>query len=334
MRLHFCREGLGVRLKRLATVDLVPNWTSLVGALEGVLRALGDAPDTARVMGITGSAFRIALTEQNGVLAAAPPAAAADFTRMLPLVRNVGRRIELITSAATDRDFARRRQDALTRIRRSIDRGRPAIAYDLHLPEFGVVYGYDDRAKTLAVRSLISRQYGDLLAEDRWPVPERGERLVVLLVGERERVDPVQAQRAALRFAVDYAERGDPGDPTAATHGLAAFRRWRAAFEQGLALDPAGNALLIQMVQAARRDAARFLRTVAAGPAVHAVALRDAASAYERVTLALSHMATLFPYPAGGDVGGAGARRLAVQALAEAEAQERAAVGLLAEALR
>jgi hypothetical protein len=320
-------------VKRLANVELSPNWTSLVGALHGVLRALGDRAGPAQLMGVTGHAFRIALTEQDGVLSGTSAAAALDLARMLPLYRNTGRRFELIQVGPTDRDFAKRRIDALKRVRRNIDRGRPAIAYDLHIPEFGIIFGYDDRAHTLLVRSLMSGQYGDVLAESRWPVPERDGRLVVLLTGDRERVDPVHALRDALRFAVDYAEHGDPGDPTGATHGLAAFLRWREAFEQGRAIDPSGNALTIQIVQNARRDAARFLRDAAASSPL-AGSLTTAASGYEQVALALSRMATLFPYPAGGDVSGRGARIIAAGALHEAEEHERAALQALAETLR
>jgi hypothetical protein len=317
-------------VKRLENVELTPNWTSLIAALHGVLHATGDASSMTHVMGVTGHAFRIALTEREGVIAAEPPAAAVDFPRMLPLYRNAGRRFELIEADPASRDFARRRQDALKRVRRTIDRGRPAIAYDLHVPEFGIIFGYDDRAHTLYVRSLMSGQYGDLLAESRWPVPERAGRLIVLLAGERERVDPARALRDALRFAVEYAEHGDPGDPSGAHHGLAAFRRWREAFDQGHDIDPGGHALAIQIVQNARRDAARFLRdAVVTAPAAEQ-ALVAAASAYDRVALALSRMATFFPYPSGGDVSGQGARIVAVAALQEAEEHEQAAVRLLA----
>ena len=320
--------------KHIPNVEIAANWTSLVGALEGALRALGETRTAAELMGITGHAFRLALAEQEGVLAAAPSAVAADFARMLPLYRNAGRKLDLITSATWERDFAKRRKDALKRVRKNIDRGRPAIAYDVHIPEFGIIYGYDDRARTLAVRSLMRRQYGAVLAEERWPVPERSGRLVVLLVGDRERVDPQRARREALRFAVDYAERGDPGDPTGATHGLAAFRRWREAFEHGRAIDASGNALAVQTVQTARRDAARFLRETAStlrDPVTST--LNEAAAVYDRVALTLSQMATLFPYPSGGDVEGPGPRLLAGRTLREVERHEREAVRLLREVL-
>lgn len=318
--------------RRIANVDIEVAWTSLAGALAGALRALGEPRSIAEIMGLGGLAFRLALPAEGGVLAAGPAAAAIDIDRVAPLLRNAGRRLEVIAGRTDDRDAAKRRERVLKQIRKGIDRGRPALAYDLHIPEFGIIHGYDDRAHTLTVSSMMSRQYGDMLPESRWPVPERHGRFIVLLLGDRERVDIRRALRDALRYALAYAEHGEPGDPTSATHGLAAWRRWREAFERGEPIDPSGHARLIQTVQAARHAAAAFLRATADGPA--AVSLQEAAGAYDRVVLALSRMATLFPYPNGGDIDGQGGRIVALSALREAEAAERAALAHIEAALR
>ncbi len=59
----------------------------------------------------------------------------------------------------------------------------------------------------------------------------------------------------------------------------------------------------------------------------------EAAAAYDAVALAFSRMATLFPYPSGGEVESRGTRMAAAAALREAEAQERVAVTLLRSAV-
>lgn len=319
--------------KRLDGVDLMVTWSTLIGSLAGALRGTGDPVEIRRLMGDTGFAFRLALTESGGVLARAPAAASLDLRGALPLLANAGREIGAVVAARGTRAYDMERQKALKQVRRSIDRGRPAIAFDLHLPEFGLVRGYDDRARTLLVSSLMSGQYGEVVQEDRWPVPERDEPLIVLLLGNRRRVDRARAARDALRFALDYTAQGDPGDPTGATHGLAAFSRWRAALESGAAIDRAGHARVIQNVQAARHDAAGYLRDLAAEHAAAAASFTEAAAAYDRVALSVSRLATLFPYPAGGDLDNAGLRRLAAATLGEAETHERVALKYLAAAL-
>jgi hypothetical protein len=315
--------------KRLSHVSLPASWTTLIGALAGALTALDGPRPLHQVMGVTGFAFRLDLTVSAGVLAAAPAAVALDIRRALPLLENAGRRLDLILVSSADRDYPKQRERALTSVRKSIGRGRPAIAYDLHLPEFGLIYGYDDRARTLTVASLLSSQYGEALPESRWPVPERGSPLVVLLPGGRKRTDPARSLATALRFAPEHAQHGDPGDPTGAIHGLAAYARWREWFAAGAPIDPAGHARTIQTVLNARRDAARYLRDAATIQPDAAERLRQAAAAYDSVALALSRMATLFPYPSGGDPTSAAARTVANGALREAEEREREALGWL-----
>lgn len=319
--------------KRLADIPLTVTWTTLIGALHGVLRFLGHQTEPHELMGVTGFAFRLALTEREGVLAAIPAAASLDLPRALPLLENGGRALTLIQASPDAGEFGARRDEALRAIHRSVDRDRPAIAFDLHLPEFGIVHGYDDRARTLLVSSLLSGQFGAALPESRWPVPERGAGLIVLIPGAR-RVPPANRVHAdALRFALDYAAGGDPGDPTGAAHGFAAYARWRRVFEAGEPIDAPGNARTIQAVQAARRDAARFLRGIVALYPEAASALAAAGSAYDGVALAFSRMATLFPYPAGGDVTGAAGRHVALTALRDAERQERVALDHIREAV-
>lgn len=325
----------------LPKVDLPPAWTSFAGALSGVLTALGRSHDLSELMGISGFAFRVDLPERDGVLAAGSGAAAVDFARVLPLVAHSGVTFTLTAAAHAEPSWAARRDEAIAAIRRAIDGGRPAMVYGLQLPEFGIVYGYDDRARTFAVRTVLSEQYGAALPEGRWPVAERADPVIVLLpVASRwtprllgRRSDGGAALVDALRFAVAFGYDGDPGDASGASHGLAAFRRWREALAGATPVEPSGHAHLIQTVQTARRDAATYLRAAGARAGRAAVPLADAAAAYERVALALSRLATLFPYPAGGDPGAPGLRRVAVAALAEVERDEEAALEHIQAAL-
>ncbi len=318
----------------LAGAEPADNWTSLAGALEGALRFLGESVTRPWVMGVSGCAFRLALPTAEGVVAAGPLEAAFAPERTAGLIRNLGRTVEIVAAQPGRRDYAKRRTEVIGRARKSIDRGLPVIVYGLHLPRFGLVKGYDDRAELWFVGSMLSAQYGEALPLNRWPVPERADPVLAVFLGNRARSDPRRAVLAALQYALDYADKGEPGDPTGAVHGRAAYRRWQEAFARGAPLAPAGNTLLVHLLQAARRDAAAFLRADAARllPEV-APALNRAAAAYDAEALALSRLVTLFPFPSGGDPENPAARLSAAAVLREALAREEEALAALREAL-
>jgi hypothetical protein len=333
------RAGAAVQSRSMGRVILagaepVDNWTSFAGALHGVLRFLGEPVTRPWVMGVSGYAFRLALPAVEGVVAAGPIEAAFDPQRTAALTSHLGWKVEIIATQPGGREYAKRRAEVIGRVHKSIDRGRPVVVYGLHLPRFGVVKGYDDRAGLWFVGSMLSTQYGEALPLDRWPVPERADPVLAVFLVSRTRGDPRRAVLAALQYALTYAAEGEPGDPTGAVHGRAAYRHWQETFAGGAPIAPAGNALLVHQLQSARRDAAAFLREDAARllPAA-APALHRAAAAYDAEALALSRLVTLFPFPSGGDPDNPAARLSAAAALRQALAREEEALAALRAAL-
>lgn len=320
--------------KILPAVEIVSNWTSIAGAIEGILRFLGTDGGSSWVMGTTGYAFRLAIRSGAGGIATAEDTLTPETPTTRALHEGLGVRWEWQSAGPDDRDFDRRRKQAIARIRRSIDRGRPAAAYGLHLPEFGLIKGYDDGARRFFVSTTLSSQYGEALPWSQWPAPGQPRRIDVLLPGDRRRMDRSATERTALRFAVAEARRGAPAAESDAANGLAAYDRWLAGYGEPGRLDPYGNARCIQTLQAARRDAARYVRSVAASRQGDVAALLErAAAAYDAEALALSRLASLFPYPAGGDPTSPGALAAGAASLRQALAHERDAIESLEAAL-
>lgn len=319
--------------KLLAGAEYIDNWTSVAGALTGALRFLGDPVSAAWVMGVSGHAFRLALPVGPEGVALPGAETALDLIRAAGLYRNLGRKVEVIHAESGARDERKQRDEAIKRVRKRIDRGIPAIVYDLHLPKFGLVTGYDDTTNTWQVRTVLTTEYAGTLPLSRWPVPEQHEPVIAILLGGNVKIEPRRSIPEALRFAVDYAEHGDPGDTSSALHGFAAYERWQEAFARGEPVSPTGNALLVQILQSARRDAAAFLRADADRMLPHAAeALSRAAAAYDAEALAISRMMTMFPFPTGGDTTNPASRVVATGALREALAREREAIEAIREA--
>jgi hypothetical protein len=305
-----------VTRKALSGVEYRHNWTSLAGCLESLLAFEGAPLPRPDLMVLTGFAFRLRVRTSGRLLAGSalnefePKDLAARLSRL-------GLEFEVVASGeirGPDRD------GALRLIRRAVDRGAPAIVYGLQLPEFGLVWGYDDKAETLAVKTVLSDMVGELLAWERYPAPE-AHRQLVLALKKRRTVDPDAALADALSAAVDAAEGGATGD--GCVEGLPAYEAWAGLLESAADLDPQGNAHTVQTLQAARADAAAFLSNR------QEEALRAAAAAYKEEVLELYRHATLFPFPAGGDVTNPAVRRLAAATLRQALVHERRAVEAL-----
>ena len=159
------------RRRYLAGASYVYNWTSIAGALEGVLRYLGHGYGTAYLMGITGHAFRLDVSAGDPPIGPEGPLS-IDFQVAASIYSRLGRSFTLLSASKGDRDYQKVRQQTLEEIKRSIDRGVPAIAFDLFLPEFGVVKGYDDGRHALLVDTVLTPQTGEVLPYDRWPSSE------------------------------------------------------------------------------------------------------------------------------------------------------------------
>ena len=319
-----------------------------MGALEGVLRYLGHDYQTAYLMGATGHAFRLDLpSRQAGVSGGESPPAdeqaligpegpiSIDFQRAASMYARLGRSFTLLSASKADRDYEKACQEALKEMKRSIDRGVPAIAFDLNLPEFGVVKGYDDRQQAMLVDTVLTPQTGEVLPYDRWPSTQ-DVGLVFVFIPSRKASAPdlAMAEREALRFALAHAEGSEGGLPSAgAYHGFAAYDFWAKTLEGEAKVSGFGNAYTGQVLQAARRHAGQFLRELAAKYPGAAEQLSQAASAYERAALTLTRFTTLFPFPLGGEIDNPGARRPGAAYLRQALAEEGRAIEAIGAAL-
>ena len=316
-------------MPRLIAAAYENNWISAVGALTGVLKALGGSFSQPEVSALSGHAFRIAVTSTpDGEIGPDGPNCFATTTAF-PLYENLGWRFEAIEAAAPDRHFAKRRDEALKRIHRSVDKGRPAIAFGLHLPEFGIVRGYD--RENLIASTTVSTQYGERIPLGQWPSPGEPQPLRVFVPEKHLNAGRDLALHRVLHFAVDYARSGERTALTLsvlAATGLAAFERWISVLESDATISPHGQSYCIQALQSARSDAATFLRTEAKSRP-HAEVFLGAAAAYGAVVLELSRMATLFPYPNGGDVVSTGSRRAGAAHLRRALNAELQAISAL-----
>jgi len=128
-------------MKKIEKLAWKPMWVSHLGSLKGCLEYLGSDMTDAWLFGGTGHAFIMNIHET--VCPSGPTAWRKH--EFLNLIRNMGIVTDGIFSHKTMKDFDKIQENAYQKICQSIDNGIPCFAWELDLPEYGVINGYDDK---------------------------------------------------------------------------------------------------------------------------------------------------------------------------------------------
>jgi len=312
--------------KMLEQARFMRHFDLLMGSFEGCIRFLDEDFSPARLMGSTGHAFRICVSDSVGP----DGPGMVDLPAMLDLYRNLGYEIRHISATVDAPEFPARQQEAWEAIRESIDRGTPAIA------RFGaffwVVKGYHPKREHCYISGFMGVEpadMADLGAEAEIGPPG----LDVLVIGAAQKVDPAAAAHKVIRFAVEEARRRPEGRYH---HGLDAFDHWMAELEAGRVEEGFGLAFTAGVVAERRAYAGQYLREVAPHfPEKAADRLREAGRCYDTGRESLDKVAAMFPLMGGewADLEDPENRQQVVALLQEAQAWERQAVERLEEAL-
>ena len=314
-------------------LSLAPNWTSAVGALEGILEHLGQRLPRHALMGLTGHAWHACLGTKGDVTALPSGVADLDWEAAVSRYAHTGFRWERFGGELpADGDWDELRLPGIEWAAAHIDAGRPLIGWDFHLHEHGIVYGYDRARAGFLVHDMLSEEVGPFVKWDVWPTSIG--RLELFAPVEPFEPDPVDSIGQALATALLCFE-GNDGPADGQPRGTAALAAWADAFDGEGEVDRAGNAYTLVVLQAARMDGAAFLADVAEAIPELAGPLGAANVAVREQVKALSPLITLFPFPSGGhgNVNNAGLRRAAAMALRRAAKHERDAAAAIREAL-
>ncbi|WP_269433833.1 sigma-70 family RNA polymerase sigma factor [Paenibacillus sp. JCM 10914] len=296
------------------------SWTSAADAVYKMLHFTDRKLSMPMVMGLTGHAFRINIIAPN-VHIAGPTA--YSFGKVISrglhnigydskyvdgMTSEIGPNTNLLDpsvmekSAMDKRSIHQELPKALDLIHSSLDRGYPALAWDIFFPEFGTVYGYDDDTRT-----LYAEQCGRL---DTLPYENLGrsvleEIFVLIIEGSIELTLKQQLQRA-LETVIEHYEGIENAVPTAVI-GLAAYDAWMTSLEGG-EVEPNGHAYSIAVLRDARFHASQFFQELIASwpddSDVHPH-LTDlfvkATTLYNGMYDKLNVLHQMFPFPDGGE---------------------------------
>lgn len=324
--------------RTLGGVTLPANWTSIVGALEGVLAAVGKLPvapagltDAQYLMGVTGHAFTITV---DAMVTAAGPDSFRPH-QQFPLWEQLRVWFRHLYCHGSAADLAGARAEARERVVACVDRGCPAIFYGVAgTAGFGLITGYEGDGQRLLGLSPQDRhapQWFDLSAVPAAPWSKL--EVLTLVSHEPGAADPRRAALAALRFAVDHGW-APPSRDGWEYYGLKAYGAWRTSLMMPQHPPEAarGHAYTAEVTWHARRDAAAFCRYLASAFLLEPAAA--AAEAYDQVVAALGEIRVLIPFPHGADLADRDLRRQAQEWVLRAQRAEERALGHLENAIR
>jgi len=217
-------------MKVLEDCRWTPRWVSHLGCIKGCLEYLRIEVSDAWLYGGTGHAFVINLHEQ--VCPSGPTA--WKTVKLFHLGKNLGYRLDGVFGFKQQDDFAALQERAWEYVCQAIDQGRPCYGWELEIPEFYVVYGYDD------VGYYFS---GPGCDEGKGPKPwqELGDTGIGVLelysVWPGEAADDATTVKRALSFALEHAANPEEWIFEHYRAGLEGYDNWIRALQEGKASD-------------------------------------------------------------------------------------------------
>lgn len=205
-----------------------PLWVTHLGCIKGCLEYLGMNISSAWLYGATGHAFIMNMHEE--VCPSGPTAWKAEM--LCKLGKNVGYDVKGILSLASQPDFEAKQKQAWEHAKQALDRDIPCYGWELELPEYYVVYGYDDVGYFYS-----GPQCDDGKGPKSWK--ELGNTKIGCLemysVRKSEPSDDATAVRDSLAFVWEHARSPEKWIFPKYKSGLAAYDLWIRALEQGKA---------------------------------------------------------------------------------------------------
>jgi len=249
---------------------------------------------------------------------------------LFKLGENIGYTIDRVVAHKSEGDFADKLKTARENTRQAIDQDLPCYGWELEIPEYYVVYGYDDKGYYYS---------GPLCDSGKGPKPwqEVGNSEIGVL--EMYTVKPGQAAddrttiKEALEFAVEHAR--SPGKwvfPKYET-GLDGYDNWINVLEAGAA-DGHGMAYNTAVWSECRIYAVQFLLEAKKrlDDSRYNTLFEETARQYEVVYGHLLKVAKLFPFPPKGDeISSERRRKKAVKLLKKARKAEESGLNSLAK---
>jgi hypothetical protein len=312
--------------KKIENLKWTPRWVSHLGCIKGCLDYLKMDVSDAWLYGATGHAFIINIHE-----VVCPSGPTAWKTEMLfKLGKNIGYSIEGDFSNKTKSDFAKVQEHAWNHTRQAIDKGLPCYGWELGIPEYYVVNGYNDQGYFYSGPKGPQMPYG----EGTKPWNELGKTDIGVLemyaIRPTKKADDVKTVNDAFGYVLEHSKSPKKWIYPKYKAGLNGFDLWINALESGKA-DSFGMAYNSAVWAECRGFAVQFLKEARERlDTKYAALFNEAITHYEQVAQNLKKLSETFPFPPmGGEVKNAARCKTGLEYLRDARKAEEAGLAVL-----
>jgi hypothetical protein len=269
-------------------------WVSHIGCIKGCLDYLKAGVSDAWLFGATGHAFIMNMHE-----VVCPSGPTAWKTEMLfVLGKNIGYETGGVFGMKSNDDFAKQQKLAWEAAKSAIDQGIPCYGWELDIPEYYVVNGYDD----------VGYYYSGVRADSGGgpkPWAELANTDIGMLemytVKKAQPADDIKTIKEALEFALEHSRSPEKWIFPKYKAGLDGFDYWMKALESGGAHE-FGNAYNSAVWAECREHAVGFLKEAKVRLKGLAESQFDEAiNDYENVSKNLKNVSETFPFPPKGE---------------------------------
>ena len=216
-------------MKKLDKLKWVPRWVSHIGCLKGCLNFLKMPVSDAWLYGGTGHAF---------VLNIAPNVCPSGPTgwnteTFIKLGENIGYTFNTICGWKGNEDIRHLQERAWDLVKDAINRNVPCYGWEMDIPEFYVIYGYDERGYFISGPNSDegkgSISWRNLGTSEIGVVEVRSVRLT-------KPASDKKTVKDALTYSLEYARKPERWTDPKSKGGLEGYDAWITSIEKGTAI--------------------------------------------------------------------------------------------------
>jgi len=217
-------------MKKLDYLKWIPRWISHLGCLQGCLNYLKQPISNAWLSGATGHAFILNVTPDLC------PSGPTDWNneKILKFGENIGYEMELVSGWKGNENLNHLQKRAWEHVKTAIDQKKPCYGWELEIPEYYVIFGYDDQGYYIS---------GPGCDAGKGPIPWKTLGTSEIGVVEVRSVKPKAKATDektvfdALSFALEYAYNPAPWTDPRSSGGLKAYDIWIDSLNNGIAFE-------------------------------------------------------------------------------------------------